>query len=139
MDDLAPILVAEDTDEDFFFLRRAFRAAAIENPLLRFRDGSELVRFLETLPAQNIKPATTEPWLVLLDITMPLMNGFEVLQWMAGREASPKLRAVVVSGSYRQEDIDRAKTLGASDYVVKPISAATLAILARPAATAGQK
>ena len=51
MHDLPPILVAEDDEDDFLFLRRAIRQAAIENPILRFRDGSELVKFLEQLPA----------------------------------------------------------------------------------------
>src|SRR5215207_2931929 len=50
MQDLPPILVAEDDEDDFLFLRRAIRQAAIENPILRFRDGSELVKFLQQIP-----------------------------------------------------------------------------------------
>jgi CheY-like chemotaxis protein len=134
MTELPPILIAEDSDDDFFFLRRAFRAAAIQNPLLRFRDGSELVNFLNRVPPLAAKDANQEPWLVLVDITMPIMNGFELLEWIGRRKAAPQLRSVVLSGSYRLEDINRARALGASEYIVKPISPATLTALLESAA-----
>jgi CheY-like chemotaxis protein len=130
MQDPAPILVAEDDEDDFLFLRRAIRQAAVENPLLRFRDGSALVRFLESIPAAEANSSAHQPWLLLLDITMPLMNGFEVLQWLRSHDGLPKIRPVMLSGSYRTEDIQRALALGATDYLMKPISPAVAAALA---------
>lgn len=127
MQDLPPILVAEDDEDDFLFLRRAIRQAAIENPILRFRDGSELVKFLEQNPAPE---SGSTPWLLLLDIMMPIMNGFEVLEWLAARTALPKIRPVMLSGSYRTEDVQRALALGATDYLMKPLSPAVAAALA---------
>jgi CheY-like chemotaxis protein len=124
MHELPPILVAEDSDDDFFFFRRALRSAAVENPVLRFRDGSELLRFLEKIPEPEIGPTQREPWLLFVDITMPIMNGFEVLEWVAGAKHIPKLQPIVLSASYRVEDVNRAKHLGAVDYLVKPISPA---------------
>ena len=129
MHDLPPILVAEDDEDDFLFLRRAIRQAAIENPILRFRDGSELVKFLEQLPAAEAGSSANSPWLLLLDITMPIMNGFEVLQWLRTHTGMPKVRAVMLSGSYRNEDIQRALALGAADYLMKPISSPVAAAL----------
>lgn len=135
MDDLPPILVAEDSDDDYHFLRQAFRAAAMENPLLRFRDGTELTHFLDQLPPRE-GGSPNEPWLVLVDLAMPLMNGFEVLEWLRGRKSGPKLKVVILSGSQRPEDVERAMALGAVEYVVKPISSGTLALLAgMPTAT----
>lgn len=130
MQELPPIVIAEDDDDDFYFLRRAVRQAAIENPLLRFRDGAELVKFLEQIPPAEVGPAARQTWLLLLDITMPIMNGFEVLQWLAKHKGLPRLRPVMLSGSYRQEDIDRAMKLGAVDYLVKPITPQRLAVIA---------
>jgi CheY-like chemotaxis protein len=130
MQDLPPILVAEDDEDDFLFLRRAIRQAAIENPILRFRDGSELVKFLEQIPAAETSADAHTPWLLLLDIMMPIMNGFEVLQWLATHQGPPKIRPVMLSGSYRSEDIQRATALGATDYLMKPISPAIAAALA---------
>lgn len=130
MQELPPIVIAEDDEDDFFFLRRAVRQATIDNPLLRFRDGAELVKFLEQIPPSEVGPAAAHPWLLLLDITMPIMNGFEVLQWLASHRGLPQLKPVMLSGSYRAEDIDRAMKLGAVDYLVKPITAQRLAVVA---------
>jgi CheY-like chemotaxis protein len=137
MQELPPILVAEDDEDDFLFLRRAIRQAGIENPILRFRDGSELVKFLEQRPAAETGSGVHPPWLLLLDIMMPIMNGFEVLQWLATRQDPPKIRPVMLSGSYRTDDIQRATALGATDYLMKPITpAVAAALVARPLATA---
>jgi CheY-like chemotaxis protein len=122
MSELPPILVAEDSDDDFFFLRRALRLAQIENPVLRFRDGAEVVQFVENLPPAENAAVRPAPWLLLVDISMPVMNGFELLEWCARRRSGPRLRPVVLSGSYRPEDMDRARRLGAADYLVKPIT-----------------
>lgn len=130
MHELPPLVVAEDDEDDFFFLRRAIRQAAIENPLLRFRDGAELIKFLQQIPPSEVGPTAQAPWLLLLDITMPIMNGFEVLQWLASHKGVPRLWPVMLSGSYRAEDIDRAMRLGAADYLVKPITPQRLAVVA---------
>jgi CheY-like chemotaxis protein len=130
MHDLPPIVVAEDDEDDFFALRRAIRHAAVENPLLRFRDGDELIRFLQQVPLSEVGPTAREPWLLLLDITMPMMNGFEVLQYLATHKRLPKVRPIMLSGSYRREDIERAMKLGAVDYLVKPITPQRLAVIA---------
>jgi CheY-like chemotaxis protein len=130
MHDLPPILVAEDDEDDFLFLRRAIRQAAVENPILRFRDGSELVKFLQNMSPAEVESSAHTPWLLLLDITMPIMNGFEVLEWLRSHDRLPKVKPVMLSGSYRTEDIQRALALGASDYLMKPISAPVAAALA---------
>ena len=49
------------------------------------------------------------------------MNGFAAFEWTAQRKTGPRLRSVVLSGSCRPEDIERAKALGAAEHVVKPI------------------
>ncbi len=130
MQELPPILVAEDDDDDFFFLRRDVRRAGIENPLLRFRDGSELISFLEQIPASEVGPAESSSWLLLLDITMPVVNGFAVLTWLKSHKRLPRVRPVMLSGSYRPDDIARALSLGAVDYLVKPITPEVLAKVA---------
>lgn len=130
MQDMPPIMIAEDDDDDFYFLRRAIRQADIENPLLRFRDGSEFVKFIEQLPNSEAVLAERPAWLLLLDITMPVMNGFEVLQWLRANSERVRVRPVMLSGSYRPDDIERAIQLGAVDYLIKPITAQVLAQVA---------
>lgn len=126
MNDDVPILIAEDDDDDFFFFRRAVRATHIENPVLRFRDGSEFIKFAEGLGEKH----SVEPWLLFVDISMPLMNGFEVLKWIKERQSRLNVRPIVLSGSSREEDISKARELGAAEYLVKPLVVADLARLA---------
>lgn len=129
MQSLPPILIAEDSDDDFFFFRRAVRAALIENPLLRFRDGSDLVRYLEKIPAAEFT-SSGSPWLLFVDITMPIMNGFEVLEWVKRWEHAARFKVIVLSGSHRKEDVKRSLSLGAINHLVKPISPGLLAAIA---------
>jgi CheY-like chemotaxis protein len=126
MQELPPILVAEDDDDDFHLLRRVLRETGVDNPVLRFRDGAELTKFLEQVPVKELGATAGATWLLLLDISMPIMNGIEVLKWLATRKGLPKLRTVVLSGIYYPADIERAMNLGASDYYVKPITARDL-------------
>lgn len=134
MPELLPILVAEDDDDDFHFLRLAIRGASIENPILRFRDGSELIKFLEQVPPSELGETASSTWLLLLDIGMPLVNGFDVLKWIGSHQGLPQLRAVVLSGFYHPVDVERAMALGATEYLVKPITRQTLTgIIARQA------
>ena len=93
MRERAPILVAEDDDDDFFLLRRAVRDAGIDHPLLRFRDGSELIRFLEQIPPAEMGRAAHQPWLAWIDLTMPIVNGFELLEWDGERPRELRLLA----------------------------------------------
>lgn len=130
MQELPPLLVAEDDEDDFFILRRTIREARLQNPVLRFRDGAELIKFLEQIPVSEIGPTGGCAWLLLLDITMPIMNGFEVLSWLGSHQKLPRLRPVVLSGSYRPADVQRAFDLGAVDYLVKPIAPQLLAAIA---------
>jgi two-component system response regulator len=132
MNEPTPILVAEDNDDDYHFLRRAVRMTGINNPLLRFRDGAELTSYLEQLPHAEHGTAPETRWLLLLDLGMPMMNGFEVLRWLQQHKGLPKLRTVVLSGFHHDNDIKRAMELGASDYCVKPITVASLSRLLLP-------
>src|SRR4051812_13117174 len=108
----SPILIAEDNEDDFFSFRRAVRMAGIHNPLLRFRDGGELIAFLEKSmpPDQN----SEAPVLLFVDLSMPLVSGFEVLAWLRANRAN-KFFAVVLSGSRREEDVRKAYELGAEE------------------------
>jgi CheY-like chemotaxis protein len=58
---------------------------------------------------------------VFLDLKMPVLNGFEVLEWMATKPFPREMRVIVLSGSDHHEDRSRAAQLGATDYLVKPV------------------
>src|ERR1051325_2897000 len=84
------------------------------------RDGQEAIDYLE---AHLLDPAQKEahlPSVVLLDLNMPRVNGFEVLTWVKSKPEFSKLPVIIFSTSDLQSDVDRAFALGASDYIVKP-------------------
>jgi CheY-like chemotaxis protein len=115
------ILLVEDCDDDAFFFERAF-AHAGPGHLVRASNGGEAVEFLRIASADSLDLSQTH--FVFLDLKLPVLSGFEVLKWI--RERGIAVEVVVLSGSDIESDMERARALGASDYLVKPISAQEL-------------
>ncbi len=113
------ILVAEDDPSDALLLKRAFGKAGLDG-MLFVRDGQEAIDYLSGEPPFEDGTAYPLPHLLLLDLQMPRVNGFEVLEWLRRQPRFDHLPAVVLSGFERQADIDRVYALGANFYVVKP-------------------
>jgi len=114
------ILVAEDDAEDAFFLKREFAKAGVPSTLHFVRDGQELIDYLEGNEAFADRQAHPLPDLVLLDLKMPRLNGFDVLGWLRQQAGLKRLPVIIFSSSAESADINRAYDLGANSYLVKP-------------------
>ena len=114
------ILIADDDQNDVFFLQRAFRRVGLEHELVHVADGQEAVDYLTDNSDGNPKTRRM-PDLLLLDLKMPKMTGFEVLSWLQTQPRLGDLRVIVLSGSNQPRDMEQAKSLGADDYYVKPV------------------
>jgi len=104
------ILVADDSPEDRFLLGRAFARSGFGDVVSMVENGEAAIDYLSQKPC---------PDLLLLDLKMPKVDGFDVLAWL---QATPRLRelpVVVLSSSILPEDEAQAKALGAKDYLVK--------------------
>ena len=114
------VLVAEDSDDDALLLTRAFRKAGVGNPVHVCRDGQEMIDYL--CGTDKFKDRAAYPWpsMLLVDLKMPKVNGFEVLEWLKENEGLRDLRAAVLSSSDHPNDMKRAYDLGACFYFVKP-------------------
>ena len=122
MAERATILLAEDDDNDVFLMRAALKKAAVAAELVVARDGQEAVDYLGANGNGSSKGngAHTLPSLLLLDLKMPRLNGFDVLAWIESRPELSHLPVVVLSSSSQESDIAKARQLGADDYQVKP-------------------
>ncbi len=114
------ILVAEDDPQDAFFLRRAFVRADVRVPLAFVGDGQETVDYLTGVGPFSDRGRHPMPTLLLLDLKMPRMDGFEVLGWLQKRQGLKRLVVLVFSTSGEQRDVDRAYDLGANCFIMKP-------------------
>jgi CheY-like chemotaxis protein len=120
------VLLAEDSEDDAFFFRWTLQKSGLACDLIHATDGIEAVRVLEQSADAQGRRTPRCPDLVFLDLKMPGQTGFEVLEWIRQHPFQPPLDVAVLSGSEHTIDIERAKSLGASGYYVKPIAAAHL-------------
>lgn len=120
------LLVAEDDENDALLLERALRRADSAFHMIRVADGEELVGYLEGRAPYQDRSAHPEPHLVLLDLKMPRMDGFDVLAWRRETGRDHHLPVIVFSSSTLERDIRKAYSLGANSYVVKPMRSETL-------------
>ncbi len=115
------ILMAEDDENDVFFVERAFKQAQIANPLRRVQDGEEAVAYLRGDGQYADRDKFPLPYLLLLDLKMPRKNGFEVIAWLKQQPVLKRLPVVVLTSSKEDPDVNRAYELGANTYLVKPV------------------
>lgn len=120
------ILIVDDGEDDRYFLRSAIAKAEFKNPLREAADGEEAIAYLKGNAPFHDRAKHPLPAIMLLDLNMPRMSGFDVLTWVRGEGQMRRLSVIVMSASRREEDVACAFDLGASAYLVKPGSQAEL-------------
>ena len=128
---MPPVLYAEDEPDDAFFMRYAWEQAKVDNPLVVVKNGKEAIDYLAGQGDFADRQRHPFPCLLLLDLKLPIKNGFEVLTWIRQQPAIASLKVVVVSASEQESDINLARTLGTVDYIVKPTSPIRLSEIIR--------
>ena len=116
------ILLAEDNESDVLLLKRAFDQAGVQVLLHAVHEGAQAIAYLSGEGKYEHRAEFPLPDLLLLDLKMPLANGFEVIQWVRAQPRLSALRIVVLTTSDQVADIDRAHRLGANSFLVKPVS-----------------
>jgi CheY-like chemotaxis protein len=114
------ILLVEDNEEDIVLLKRAFRNAHVANPLRVVKDGEEAIRYLAGNGTYADRARHPMPFLLLLDLRLPKLSGFEVLAWIRDQPELAELIVIVLTGSDHVPDMTKARELGANSYLVKP-------------------
>jgi CheY-like chemotaxis protein len=125
-----PILVADDDEDDVFFIQRLIRKTGVKNPVKVFNDGSEVVNYLGARMA-CAQGRQRLPQLLFLDLKMAGLGGFGFLEWARQHPALQPLTIVVLSNSSVPADVARAHELGAHRYLVKYPCVQTITTIVR--------
>ncbi|MFX1282200.1 MAG: response regulator [Promethearchaeota archaeon] len=110
------VLLVEDSPDHAFLIKRAISAVIQELNILWAKDGAEAI---ELILKRGLRPD-----LILLDIKMPRMNGFEVLEILKNNKETAHIPIVILSTSANEKDVSRAYLLGTNCYITKPVEIA---------------
>jgi two-component system response regulator len=113
-----PILLVEDSPEDFETTQRAFRKSGLNNPILRCADGDEALDFLFRRGAHVNAP---RPGVILLDLNLPGTDGREVLTEIKSDPDLKQIPVIVLTTSSDERDVKACYGAGANSYVQKPV------------------
>jgi CheY-like chemotaxis protein len=116
------VLYVEDEESDATFMRMAFARQGMESALKVVGDGREAIEYLSGAGKYAERREYPLPSVVLLDLNLPQVPGFEVLKWMRNHPDFAWTPAVVFSSSTREDDRLKALELGANEFVGKPSS-----------------
>ena len=135
MPDQATILLVEDQEDDIFVITHAFERGCIENPLRVVRDGEEAIAYLNGDGIFADRGEFPIPGLVLMDLELPRLNGFDVLRWIRQQPHLSALRVIVLTASTNIRDVNLAYQLGANSFLVKSEDFQQLVALGRTLST----
>jgi len=115
------ILLVEDNADDEALTLRALKKNNIRNEVVVARDGSEALDYLFGSGAHTGRDLHVMPQIILLDLKLPKVDGFEVLNRVRSREATKLLPVVILTTSNEDQDRIRGYDLGANSFVRKPV------------------
>jgi CheY-like chemotaxis protein len=123
------ILLAEDFEDDVNVVRMALDRMGVTNPVIRLADGDDVIAYLSGAGIYSDRLSFPIPGILLLDLKMPRVSGFQVLEWIQTRAELRDMLVVVLSGHHEIQDIARAYSLGADSFLCKPCDPIDLANL----------
>lgn len=111
------IWLIDDDDGHALLVEESFQDAGLRNGFVRAKDGTEGWRWLE----EAVSGRRPRPGLILLDISMPGMDGFEVLERIKASDSLRAIPVIMLTSTDHPREISRSYNLGASAYIVKPV------------------
>jgi CheY-like chemotaxis protein len=128
---LPRILLVDDNQDDVLLIMRAFQRAGLSHPIDCVSGGNEAINYLNGEHPYDDRRKYPLPELVLLDIKMPAIDGFDVLRWIRSRPQYRRLCVVMLTSSDEIRDVNLAYQLGANSFLVKPLDFWNAADLSR--------
>jgi CheY-like chemotaxis protein len=115
------VLLAEDNQDDAVLIRRAFQRAGLKRRIQIVPNGLEAIAYLNGDGPYDNRDEYPLPDLVLLDIKLPIANGFEVLGWIRHQWEFLHLCVVMLTSCDEIHKVNQAYRLGANSFLVKPL------------------
>ncbi len=119
--DALEILIVEDNPNDAELMTRAFKKHNLGNNLIVVEDGAEALEFLFGRGKFAQRNPMNQPKVILLDVKLPKVSGFEVLQEIRADSRTRTVPVVMMTSSHEDPDVRKAYELGANSCVVKPV------------------
>ncbi|HSS48579.1 MAG TPA: response regulator [Thermoanaerobaculia bacterium] len=116
-----PILLVEDSPEDFETTERAFRRSGLKNPIYRCADGDEALDFLHRRGKYADPDHAPRPGVILLDLNLPGTDGREVLSEIKKDPDLKQIPVIVLTTSKDERDVEVCYRCGANSYIQKPV------------------
>jgi CheY-like chemotaxis protein len=121
MSDQALFLLVEDNEDHVVLIRRAFAKGKVLNPVQVARNGEDAIAYLEGTGRFANRAEFPLPAVILLDLKLTGMDGFDVLRWIRQQPGLRAVRIVVLTSSSEIRDVNLAYQLGANSFLVKPV------------------
>lgn len=118
----AEILLVEDNTDDLDMTLRALRKVTTVDRIHVARDGVEALDYLFCEGPHATRSISMAPKLVLLDLKLPRMDGFDVLRRLKSDTRTRGIPVVVLTSSREQNDVSASYALGVNSYIVKPVN-----------------
>jgi CheY-like chemotaxis protein len=116
-----PILLVEDSEDNVFLVRHAMKRAGITARLEVVTSGQQAIEYLGGTNGYSDWHQFPLPSIVLLDLKMPGMSGFDVLKWVRQQPGLKALRVAILTSSDMPSEIKMAHDLGANVFLTKPV------------------
>jgi CheY-like chemotaxis protein len=117
-----PVLIADDSPTEIFFLLRAFSGARVKNPIFTVRSGKDALAYLAGTGKFADRSLFPSPKIVLLDLRMPAPDGFELLAWKQKQPQMKDVLFVAMSNFGTAQSINKAYAAGAGTFLSKPLN-----------------
>ena len=114
------VLHVEDDSNDALLFKNACDKAGVVFGVQSVNDGDEAIAYLTGEKGFSDRTKCPMPQLILLDLKMPRLSGFDLLEWIRKQESFSKLPVIVFSSSNQESDVTKAYNLGANSYLLKP-------------------
>lgn len=115
------VLLVEDNPTDEKLTLRAFRQCGVPIDITLVRDGSEALDYLFCANRYAGRDSRDDPALILLDLSIPKINGHDVLRRLRSDDRTKLIPVVILTSSREDEDVVRSYSFGANAYVRKPV------------------